>query len=273
MPSFRFHRCDDATVESLAKKFHEARPFPHIVLDDVIEGDRAKVTQSFPDVDWAGWHKFQDGYQVGKMYCQDIERIPPPWDAMLRELCEPAFLSFLERVTGIDALIPDPYLEGGGLHCSAPGGILAPHTDFHIYRRLNLYRHVNVLVYFNEAWAESDGGCLELYAHAGGDPEVTVVPTWGRCVIFRTDDHSIHGFSKPVVSHGRWRRSLALYYYTSQESPEYSGDTTTYWRTHGDHTGAGRARLAIYRGLIFASRSLAYLAHRLNPNLGRRRAT
>ena len=54
--------------------------------------------------------------------------MPPRLRELTRELCEPAFLGFLERVTGIDGLVPDPYLEGGGLHGGGPGATLTPHT-------------------------------------------------------------------------------------------------------------------------------------------------
>ena len=36
--------------------------------------------------------------------------------SMVRDLNEPGFLDFVEQVSGIPKLLPDPYLEGGGLH-------------------------------------------------------------------------------------------------------------------------------------------------------------
>jgi hypothetical protein len=268
---FKFDSFDDRQIEAFKRAFATAEPFPHIVLDNVIADDPAALDATFPPPEWTGWKRFRDDYQVGKMFCQDLAVIPEPWSSMLRELNEPKFLGFLESISGVDKLIPDPYLEGGGLHASGPAGILAPHTDFHIYVRLDVYRQLNVLIYLNDGWTEDDGGCLELYAPDEDEPRVTVVPTFGRCVIFRTDDRSIHGFSKPVQTTDRLRRSLALYYYTSTESEGYSGDTTTYWRQHGELGGAKRVRLATYRGLLFGARALASLAHRTNPNLGSRR--
>jgi hypothetical protein len=71
-------------------------------------------------------------------------------------------------------------LEGGGLHLSGPGGILAPHTDFHTYGRLDLYRRLNVIVYLNPDWTKGDGGELVL---TGGDGQgrTEVEPRWGTC--------------------------------------------------------------------------------------------
>jgi hypothetical protein len=135
-----------------------------------------------------------------------------------------------------------------------------------VYRRLALYRQVNLLLYFNDDWAPGDGGELELWAKGADAPAARVEPVYGRCVIFRTDDRSVHGFS--TVGPRFWRRSLALYYYTALESPRYSGDTTTYWQEHGRHGGVAKVRLALYHALLFVSRGFAFAAHRANPSIG-----
>ena len=252
-------------AERLRRQFAEADPFPHLVLDGLLKMEPA-VIDIFPDVTWDRWNKLGDRYQHNKRACDDISAIPEPFAGLIRELSEPRFLRVLEEITGIKRLMPDPYLNGGGLHLSGPGGILSPHTDFHHYRALDVYRRINVLVYFNEEWAEEDGGCLSLFRD--DQPVKTVVPQFGRTVIFETDDNSVHGFPKPVAE-GKWRRSVALYYYTAAEADTFSGDATTYWREHGEQRGAVRkARFALYRGLLNLSRAISIAAHVVNPNQG-----
>lgn len=267
---FRHHESSPKQVDDLHREFSGAIPFPHVVLSDFVLHQPTEVLNSFPAIDWSGWQRYQDDYQRGKMICRDVEVMPPRLVDMIHELCAPSFLEFLEKVTGIEALLPDPYLEGGGLHCSGAGGILAPHTDFHVYPRLNLYRQINVLVYLNQEWEEEWGGCLELYTKGQEKPERVVVPNWGTCVIFKTDDSSVHGFSRPIVG-DRWRRSIALYYYTSTETEGFSGDRNTYWTQHRTFGGLKRLRFALNRTLLFGSRGLAVMAHRVNPSLGSRR--
>jgi hypothetical protein len=265
---FRYRDLHPPELDALAKRFLTAAPFPHVVIDDFVTTERSEVLTAFPDHHWEGWSHFKDAYQHRKMSCGDIDRIPGLLAHLIQDLSSPAFLEFLEGVTCISRLLPDPYLAGGGLHCSGPGGVLAPHTDFHYYQRLHLFRRVNVIVYLtDEAWKAEFGGCLELYKKGDAQPTVTVDPVWGRCVIFKTDDRSVHGFSKPIVG-DRWRRSIALYYYTSQESASFSGDADTHWRTHGSLNLVGRARLQAYKTLMFGSRCFSRLAHRFNPYLG-----
>lgn len=256
-----------AGAEAFGARYTSNKPFPHIVLDDMLLAGPELAEKHFPQPDWAGWRPLGDTYQVKKYTCDDIARIPGPFAQLIQELSEPAFLRALEKVTGIPKLLPDPYLVGGGLHLSGPGGILAPHTDFHIYDAMDLYRRVNVLVYLNEDWDESFGGCLEV-----GDLSkdgALVVPGWGRVMIFTTDDKSVHGFPKPIVE-GRWRRSVALYYYTALEAPGFSGDASTHWREHGRQSGAARKlRFGLFKFFMQTSRAFSLLAHLSNPNQGR----
>ncbi len=250
-------------------RFMNAGPFPHIVIDDVLDDDEAAAAvEAFPPTSWTGWKRYGDEYQPRKHICSDIEALPPPLQRLLDEMNRPAMLEWLQELTGIDHLVPDPHLEGGGLHCTAAGGTLTPHTDFHHYRRLALFRRINAILYLNDCWRENDGGELELIGTESGEAEVRVEPRLGRLVVFRTDHDSVHGFTNPVRE-GTVRRSVATYYYTAQEAPQFSGDTNTYWRTHPSGGALHRARLALYQGLLFGSRSLSWMAHRVNPNLGR----
>ncbi|WP_375485441.1 2OG-Fe(II) oxygenase [uncultured Mycobacterium sp.] len=256
----------ERNASELRREFQAAEPFPHLVVDGLLRLSPAAAS-AFPDISWPWWNELPLRYQQNKHFCSDPDLIPEPFKALIRELSEPRFLRVLEQITGVRQLLPDPYLGGGGLHLSGPGGILSPHTDFHYYRALNLYRRINVLVYLNDGWSLQDGGCLSLYDNHGRAVK-SVVPDWGRVVIFRTDDQSMHGVPVPVAA-GKWRRSVALYYYTAAPTKNFSGDETTYWRQHGEQAGVIRkGRLLGYRGLLSVSRVISILAHIVHPESG-----
>jgi 2OG-Fe(II) oxygenase superfamily len=261
MPFIREFTVDE--TKDMARRFRSAAPFPHIVVDNILADPDLCVLAGFPAPDWPHWSLFVDPYQSEKRHCNDISVIPEPVDALLTECQQPRFLSFLESVTGIRQLTVDPYLYGGGLHCSGPGGILRPHTDFHFHDDLSLYRMLNVLIYLNEDWSPDDGGYLELYRKGSATPDVTVAPTYGKMVIFRTDDRSVHGFANPVGP-GKWRKSVALYYYTARDAAGYSGDSSTHWQVHGPRLSG--ARRHVFDGLMLASRGLSRLARIVNPD-------
>ena len=261
---FMYRGLEATAVDELAAQFRGAKPFPFIQIKDFLKLSKEEAVGLFPDTEWPDWRRYHDANNYRKMICRDIARIPPALGVLIHDLNSPAFLRFLEQITGLKALIPDPYLEGGGLHCSGPGGTLHAHSDFHQYERLHLYRRINVLLYMNEEWKQAYGGCLELFGKGSDTPVVTVTPDWGTCVIFQTDADSVHGFSKPIVE-GRWRRSIALYYYTSEESISFSGGAITHWRTNGKVAGWKQIRLHLHSGLMFGSRCFSYLAHWANP--------
>jgi hypothetical protein len=256
----------DAEMVSLREAFAHAKPWSHLVIDDVISPAVASSIGDFPPSHWPHWGGFVDEYQRGKRYCDDIAVMPAPLAQIIRECSEPRFLKFLETVTGLDKLIPDPHLDGGGLHSTGEGGVLVPHTDFHIHLRLGVYRYLNILIYLTPDWDPLNGGELGLYRKGRSQPDQVIVPVFGRMVIFKTDDHSVHGFTNPVGPKAR-RNSIALYYYRSQESADFGGDTSTHWRSHGSRGGLRGLRLAAYHTLLFGSRALSRLAHMANPNM------
>lgn len=261
-------RYDAEARAALRDEFDHAQPFPHLVLADVLRVDPADLMK-FPEPSWDGWLRYEDDYQPAKLMASDLASIPEPFARVIEEMASASVLRFLESVTGITALVPDPYLVGGGLHSSGPGGVLQPHTDFHVYERLHLYRRLNVLVYLNPDWRPEYGGCLELY-DARRDVKVKeVLPEFGTMVVFATDDRSVHGFTAPIAP-GHRRNSIATYYYTAREAEQFSGDYTTHWRRHRPVKGVKRVRFLAYRGLLRTSRGFSLVAHLIDPNHGGR---
>ncbi len=244
----------------LNRAFRSATPFPHVLVD--IELSEA-LTSAFPGPDWNGWTLLRDQYQPHKRHCPDIEQFPPSLQRVVEGLNGSRAVQWLERVTGIDGLIPDPHLTGGGLHASTAGGILSPHTDFHDYGRLGVSRRINLLLYMNPGWTSADGGCLELF-HPGTRtaPAMSVVPAAGRIVIFETNDQSPHGFTVPVAA-GKTRNSVALYFYTARRPDHFSGTAATGWAV----TSAPRARVRweTSKALRRIASGFGKLAYHLDP--------
>lgn len=140
-------------------------------------------------------------------------------------------LEYLESITGIADLLPDPHFTGGGMHQIVAGGILDVHTDFNFYSRLKLYRRLNVLIYLTKHWEPGYGGELEFWSDApasGGVCTKRIEPLFNRFVVFQTDKRSFHGhpneWSAPAPL---TRRSLAFYYYTKDPAEGVAYDEIT----------------------------------------------
>ena len=150
----------------------------------------------------------------------------------------PEFLGWLERITGIDDLLADNQLFGGGLHQSIAGAFLNVHVDYNIHPSTKFHRRLNVLVYMNKAWEDEFEGHLELWDFSGNKKRMLekYAPIFNRCVIFETNESSFHGHPKPLKTpKGVNRKSIATYYYsrTRPESGNSIEHNTIYINTEG----------------------------------------
>jgi hypothetical protein len=203
-------------AKSSARAYANADPFPHIVFDDFFSpAALAPVLAEFPGPDAIAWRKFDDYHEV-KLASRAETQLGPATKTLIHRMNSSPFIEFLERVTGIEGIVPDPHLEGGGLHQILPGGKLGVHADFNRSLRLKLDRRLNVLLYLNDDWKEEYGGHLELWDREMKECKKRVLPVLNRMLIFSTTDFSYHGHPNPLTCPpGRSRKSIALYYYTN----------------------------------------------------------
>ena len=195
--------------------FTAATPFPHVVIDDFLPAEMATAAAvAFPSPD--GWFTFHTATEPKKSALADSWRMPDDVRHVLAELNGAVALNWLEHLTSIGGLIPDPHYVGGGMHQTVSGGLLKVHADFNRHDRLRSDRRLNLLIYLNQHWDDAWGGHLELWSADMSRCERRVAPVFNRCVIFATTDESFHGHPDPMkLPDGVVRRSLALYYYSN----------------------------------------------------------
>ena len=201
-----------------------AEPFPHVILDDLFESEALDtVLREFPAPGDTQWMRLDNPLEKKLGYYHERSRISSNVRNFLNDMNSFEMLLWLEALTGIDGLIPDPYFGGGGLHQIEPGGFLKVHADFNVHPKLKLDRRLNMLIYLNKEWREEYGGHLELWDRGGRESRKRILPIFNRTVIFSTTDTSFHGHPHPLTSPpGVTRKSVSLYYYTAGRPPEES---------------------------------------------------
>ncbi|WP_213875674.1 2OG-Fe(II) oxygenase [Pseudomonas sp. dw_358] len=202
---------------SLAEPYQQATPFPHVVIDNFLPDELiARLCADFPVDPTADETLYERGYK-GQLKRQINPNHCSPWLRSVFAVFNSApMLNLMERLTGIEGLIPDPYFVGGGLHETRAGGFLGVHSDFRLNKKLKVQRRINAIIYLNPDWEESYGGHLELWDKPMTRCLERVLPVYNRCVIFNTDEDSNHGHPEPLTCPpDRSRRSIALYYYTA----------------------------------------------------------
>ena len=207
----------ETTVDLLHKRYQNAFPFPHIILDNFLEKACAeRFLEEFPDPRATSEWIYYVHVNEKKLGLNKYHLFPPHIRSTVEALNTPRFIAFLSRLTGVHGLEADKELEGGGLHQIERGGFLNIHADFTVHpHRRDWRRRVNVLIYFNKDWQESYGGHLELWDKDMKQCVQKIAPLFNRCVIFNTDPFSFHGHPEPLACPvDRQRKSLALYYFT-----------------------------------------------------------
>jgi len=212
-------------LERRSDEFHAAymaaEPYPHIVFDDFLERDAvAAAIAEFPPLDPAQWNNYLHANER-KFSNTDPDTWGPTLQEILAVLNSPRFVAFVGELIGVQNLLPDPTLEGGGLHQSTTGGFLNVHADFTVHpHNRRLQRRANILLYLNPDWKPEYGGDLEIWSKDMTHCVEKVSPVANRVLIFSTEQDSFHGHPDPMTCpEGTARRSMALYYFTLEDDP------------------------------------------------------
>jgi len=212
-----------------AKAYQSTVPFPYGSFKNFLNEETAeRMVEDFPAIN-ESFYKYDNPLE--KKYAFDkISELPDSIRNTLIELNTPPFLNFLEKLTGIKNLVPDPYYRGGGVHQSKRGGKLDIHIDFNRHPKLKLERRLNVLIYLNKNWKEEYNGDFQIwdgYKDENGKHVLTefierIYPTFNTFACFNTSERSYHGFPEEIqCPEDMTRKSIAMYYYTVSREDEY----------------------------------------------------
>jgi Rps23 Pro-64 3,4-dihydroxylase Tpa1-like proline 4-hydroxylase len=197
--------------------YEEASPWPHAVIDGLINPAVIAAAES---------EELERALSLPLRHAtRQIKAATPRPNgpnalAILQELRGQRFLAFLEDLTGIAGLIPDPAHYWAGLHVFPRGAFQALHRDFRVHPITHLFHRVNVLVYLNSDWKGEYGGDLELWASDASTCARRIAPVAGTSVIFESSWAAIHGIPDPIrCPDSRARLSLASNYYTVAPGP------------------------------------------------------
>jgi Rps23 Pro-64 3,4-dihydroxylase Tpa1-like proline 4-hydroxylase len=230
--------------EALRHHFQTSEPFPFFMIDGFLEESFAReVAAAYPNYDEARklGREFSAVNERLKVQLCDAARFPAPVRKVHELLASPEFMSDLSYITGIDRLVADDLLAGGGMHVTGSGGRLDVHVDFNFLEERKLHRRLNILLYLNEGWDETWGGNVELWDAEVKQRHHSFAPLFNRCVVFATSEFSYHGVTPVTCPPGVTRRSFAAYYYTREAPPAWDGSThSTVFRARPHEVIRGR---------------------------------
>ena len=152
-------------IEKALKKFKNAHPFDHCIVDQFFDLNTAKLLEKdFPEYDDDSWFEYNNPLEHKKAL-NDWNKYPPLTYQILMMLNSPKMIKLLERYIE-NRLFPDFGLHGGGWHIHGDGGNLNPHLDYSIHPKCGLQRKINIIIYLSEHINPSiHGGHLGLWSN------------------------------------------------------------------------------------------------------------
>jgi hypothetical protein len=202
------------SLDELLEDYRTAQPFPHVVLDNLFSSDTLdSLLEELPPASSPKWVNERHDRMI-KSNLRSAVDLSDQSFLFAATLHSASFLYFISEITGIQALLPDPYLSGAGYHVIPSGGKFDVHADRNMDHFSGLERRLAMLVYLNKAWEPQFGGQLELWNQDATRCEKVIEPIFNRTVIFEIADKNFHAVQPVNDRSGRKRISFAVYYHT-----------------------------------------------------------
>jgi hypothetical protein len=204
-------------------------PVPWLAFDDFLPADLFKKVQlEINNIPEHIWTKFTRNGSMMKE-CTNLKFVP-----IIRELAlnfnSHEFINWLEDMTGINRIIPDPHFIGAGLMRCYQGDSLKLHTDFNWNEQLHLNRCLSMILYLSPEWDESWQGSLEFWNFDKTECLHRVVPKPNRLLLWNYDERTVHGHPVPLTCPENVSRDgLRIFYFNSNATPVSPPHRSLYW--------------------------------------------
>jgi len=203
---------------SLQQIYQNAKPTSNLVLDHFLDKALAiELANECINIPSEHWTKFtRNGSHM--LECKNLVVMQRARE-VVEQLNGSQFISWLEALTGINGLLPDPHLTGAGYSRSFQNDTLQIHNDFNWNDQLQLHRAVSLIIYLTPGWLPEWNGGLEFYDTKQTHVVKTVDCLFNRALIWNYSPVNYHGYTKPILCPPQVsRNTLRLFYYVSNST-------------------------------------------------------
>ncbi len=206
-----------ASVEQLRSSYQAARPFPHLIIDDLLS-DRLldALVVEMGKMTSHQWIKNNIDPRESTARMRSGADLGPAGIELTSIVHSAAFLYLLSEISGLWQLLPDPYLQGAGYAQMRRGDHFQIHSDRSVAYNTGLTRRLAMIIFLNKSWPPEFAGQLELWNDDSTRCEVSIEPKFNRTVLFEVANPNFHGVPAPLACPSdRLRQSFILYYHTA----------------------------------------------------------
>jgi dTDP-glucose 4,6-dehydratase len=222
-------------IDALSTNFTNANPFGYVKIDNFLNDEYAELLfNKFPH-DFNNWHTYNNPIEV-KYALDDLTKMDENIEKLFYILSLNSVTNIFGKISSIENLEFDPYLNGAGLHSHPRYGRLHMHLDYEKHPKLeNKQRKLNIILFLTKDWKEEWNGDNQLWDKDMKECVVKTYPKFNSAIIFKTDEISWHGLpDKIMCPEGIFRKSFAYYYIsdlTSNSSQNKIGNDGSGYRT------------------------------------------
>jgi Rps23 Pro-64 3,4-dihydroxylase Tpa1-like proline 4-hydroxylase len=214
--------------QKLKESHFTGDPVPYTIIDNFLPREIFEtIVAEIDDISEDIWTVFENTTSSRKEARNFVTA--PHIQTLSNSMQSASFLKWIEELTNVEKLIPDPYLRGGGITRVTTGNRLGLHTDFNWNEQLRLTRRVNLIIYLNPTWQEDWGGELEFWDFDRTKCITTIFPKPNRLAIWNYDNRLLHGHPNPLTCPLEVaRQNLIQFYYNSNATHETPPHRSTF---------------------------------------------
>jgi Rps23 Pro-64 3,4-dihydroxylase Tpa1-like proline 4-hydroxylase len=209
------------------KKYIKNKPYPYIYFDNFLPKETALLLSK----EYPKYNKQQKKWRhrrnknVDRYFLEDDTQFKINLRMFSMAINSRSFLSFIETLSGINSLIPDPYFMGGGAMATGRGGFLNVHADFSFHHKLQAWRQLNALLFLIPNWKKHWNGNLEVWSNDNKEKVSEVEPLFNRLFVFNSTSDSFHGLPVPLnCPKNIYRNVFCAFYFTTKKDKRSLSD-------------------------------------------------
>jgi 2OG-Fe(II) oxygenase superfamily len=232
-------------IDELKTTYRNAKPFPYVVIDNLFRPESLDpMLSEMAVMSSEQWVHVDRDPRERTVRMRSAAEMQEAGDHIVGIVHSASFLYLLSEITGIENLLPDPYLQGGGFAVMRRGDYFDVHADRNVAYETGLIRRLAMIIYLNKDWKSEYHGELQLWSHDGKRCEATIEPLFNKTILFEVAYPNYHGVPEPLACPpDRSRQSFIAYYHTAalEKSPVKPHTTIFAPRFYGTPGGSIRS--------------------------------
>ena len=139
------------SIEDLRSGYRTSKPFPHVVIDNMFSGELLdSLLSEMALMRRDQWSNIEQDTRERTARMRSAAEMGGAGNQLTSIVHSAAFLYLLAEITGIEQLLPDPYLQGAGYALMRRGDYFNVHADRNVDYETGMTRWLAMIIFMNK---------------------------------------------------------------------------------------------------------------------------